>query len=232
MQIKVIDTKMHKIASQCDYVKEQRSPFELVPVAEAKLVLVEDKLGRFIMINDRLVKPILISETEKIGKGDWARHTNKDIGEVVLVNQDDGTYEMKLPDGEINGGLSIVNGKKILALSEHFSPKHLQAIVDSKMKDGDKVLVECIDNTYIHQGSGKYHDDEPVRMKKYLDLPEQYIKLSSSNHITLYKIEEKMYSEEQVKATLKKFATYIDKDKVQSPSIYRQISDQWFELNK
>lgn len=31
---------------------------------------------------------------------------------------------------------------KILALPEHFSPRHLQAIVDGKLKDGDKVLLE------------------------------------------------------------------------------------------
>src|SRR3972149_2891570 len=64
---------------------------------------------------------------------------------------------------------------KILALPEHFSPKHLQAIVDGKM------LVEC------------------DKMWNEIDGEYKVIKLNQSNHITLHKIEEKMYTREELK---------------------------------
>lgn len=77
--------------------------------------------------------PIIISETEEIEVGDWvynkvSKHSSTDshIYQITKRKQ-----------------LHNSNQSKILALPEHFSDKHLQAIVDGKMKDEDKVLVKC-----------------------------------------------------------------------------------------
>jgi hypothetical protein len=53
-----------------------------------------------------------------------------------------------------------------------------QSTINNGMIDSNKTIeFEVIDNTYIHEGSGKYWEDEPVKMKKYLDLPDYYAEI-------------------------------------------------------
>lgn len=175
MNIKVKDIKQHytQYATGCD------DKFE-VPVVEGKLVLItntnaDGSVKRPYNINHNI--PIIISETEKIEVGDTVNHGL--INELIYIVDKD------------NLEASIYNkSKKILVLPEQFSPEQLQMIVDGKIKDGDKVLIECVDNTYIHEGSGKYWEDEPAEMKRILGLPDKYIKLNSQGHITLYEVED------------------------------------------
>jgi len=68
-------------------------------------------------------KPLIISETEDIGVGDYITDKYR-----IFQWLDD---------------CSLLGRHKILALPEHFSPKHLQAIIDSKLKDGDSVFIKC-----------------------------------------------------------------------------------------
>ncbi len=228
MQIKVKDTRMHKInyiANELDDKHHIGTKVNIkeVPVAEAKLVLVECKPEEAklfgVMIGNsngfkgglfdysktgllkgitKYWKPILISETEKIIKGDQA-YWNKTSPIIFEAEY----------DWDINPIF------KILALPEHFSPKHLQAIVDDKLKDGDKVLVECDAlNTTITSiaQSGYTHS----------------VKLNSSNHITLHKVEEKMYTREEVRELCYQLAMRITSDTVVET---RKKFIAWFEQN-
>jgi len=98
---------------------------------EGKLVLITEGMSPYdraansdeIVIEDMYYKPIIISETEK----------EKDGHALVY----DAVSEQILREPYIDSDCY-----KILALPEHFTNKQLQAIVDGKLKDGDKVIVE------------------------------------------------------------------------------------------
>lgn len=198
-----------------------------VPVAEAKLVLVEckpeealfyivhdfqdKKFDRILLYHEQVkglgkyYKPILISETEKIAK-DWKGWAYKEDveGKVFKHFYTTNTW--------------YNDAKIVLALPEHFSPKLLQDIVDGKLKEGDKCWVEC-----VHKGD---YDEYLGHGDKKSE-----VKLNPSGHITLHKLEEKKYNREEVLSILKRFALYVDADKVESPSIYRHIVGEWFNTN-
>lgn len=87
---------------------------------------------------------------------------------------------------------------KVLALPENFSPKHLQAIVDDKFKDGDEVYVEC-QKGYITPGG-------------MLDRNSIIIKPDSQNHIILHKVEQKTYTREKVEYLLQQYRIFGPKD--------------------
>lgn len=128
--------------------------------------------------------PIIISETEKIEVGDW-----------VYYQDDNVIFKCEHPN------LIGVGEYKVLSLPEHFSPKHLQAIVDGKMKNGDKVLVECED-TYT-EWTDAYSLEGTKMRKRPTKYPIKTIKLNSSGHVTLHKAEEKMYTKEEVRKLTK-----------------------------
>jgi translation initiation factor IF-1 len=214
-QIKVEHTKQHSrpVVTESKMRKD-------IPVVEGKLVLVECNstdalfnkyLGDPLVIHDRqyaagrkFYKPIIISETEKIEVGDWYYdERNKLIKQL--------TYQdlMIVPE---------CGYFKILALPEHSSPEQLQTIVDGKLKDGDKVLVECEkqEQTHLFVGFSKPH---PI-----IDV----IKLNSSNHITLHKVEEKMYTKVEVLNILKNW----EKERKTAYS-YADVYglEKWFKQN-
>ena len=82
------------------------------------------------------------------------------------------------------------DAKKIIALPEHFSPKHLQAIVDEKLQDGDEVLVEC---DYI----------DAVRVALLGEHEAEYkITLNQSSHIKLFRVD-KEATWEEIKTLIK-----------------------------
>lgn len=116
----------------------------------------------------KLVKPIIISETEKIESGDWVLGGPGDEAHNEIWQWDGDSY---ISDED----------NKILALPEHFSPQQLQDIVDCKSKEGDKVLVEC-ESKLIEPHKDQYGD---LRKNKF----ESLIKLNSQYHITLHKVE-------------------------------------------
>lgn len=238
MQIKVKETKRHKIIHPYpDGVHD----FEIT-VAEVKLILVECKSeealiylpvwkheeGKLRLFDIKEVhpsaiykayKPILISETEKIEVGDQYIVIRPDyisgINKCDLI-RDNG--EVCYFDGG-NKNHTIYSEKefafKILALLEHFSPEQLQMIVDGKLKDGDKVLVECEENGWI------INKEFPASVKN-----RYFIKLNSSNHITLYPIEEKMYTKEQIIVAYE--AGVIDGC---NPNVNDTNGAKWFEQN-
>lgn len=174
--IKVKETKNHRTGKLNWSADNRELLFEeaIVPVAEAKLILVQtnDTTGYSLLLKDDLYKPILISETEK-------------------PEEIDDYYDPHYPGNLRHGTNNAIEGgykKKVLALPEHFSPKLLQDIVDGKLKDGDKCWVECeeTNDTETIAASGGFSLKVPVNLG-------HQIKLNSSDHITLHKLEEKKY---------------------------------------
>ena len=110
-----------------------------------------------------LLKPIIISETEEIEEGDWVYHSEDDLFQDIYKGITD-----KDALKNWNGNQSVY---KILALPEHFSDKHLQAIVDGKMEEG-KVLVKTTQMV-------KQHDSHNKSFYRVINLNQQ-------NHITLF----------------------------------------------
>lgn len=135
------------------------------------------------MVNcgDYYIKPIIISEIEEIEVGDKLLYDNEIY---TLEDKSTLTPEVTLnlrrnSDSETNFILGRTNFievyradcNKILALPEQFSHKHLQAIIDSKLKDGDECLIKC---GYSNGFNGVYIDEEDEGY---------FIKLNSNNHI-------------------------------------------------
>ena len=206
--IKIIETKIYRG----------------VPVVDAELVLVECEGWQAFFFKDtdgKLIhhdgyggapreyyRPILISRTEKIEVGDWVLWKGK-----ILQAKSEHT------------NVAI----KILALPEHFSPKHLQAIVDGKLKEG-KVLVECGEPCQLDKDyEGGY--DCAYCKRKGMDFgdctsKDNVIKLNSSNHITPHKVEEKMVPESRVIDFLK----WLPKD--HGHKFSNELDAwEWFEQN-
>lgn len=103
-----------------------------------------------------LEKPILISETEEIEIGDtiYNSHTGDILKGWTNDHVNDWWY-------------------KVLALPEYFSDKHLQAIVDGKMEEGE-VLVKC------------EVMEEPVTDGQWRKYTEYKIHLDQQNRVTLF----------------------------------------------
>lgn len=151
------------------------------------------------------VKGIIISETEEIEIGDyfvkWKWEDAKPY--IHLANKSNESMWNTNSRYYDSDEYTSYKAKKILALPEHFSDKHLQAIADGKMRDGDEVLVKCIPDYenppkgyYTHYGSGKYYEDEPVIKKELLSNPDKpipyLIYLNRQNHITLFPVKQSL----------------------------------------
>lgn len=107
------------------------------------------------------IKPIIISETENLEVGDKGLDLD-----TYFIFDFTGTY-------------TTFRARKILAFHENFSPKHLQDIVDGKLKDGDEVFCECYD--YIIEDED--WDDNIGAIPYKIEVKK--IKLNSENNITL-----------------------------------------------
>jgi hypothetical protein len=188
---KVTQTRTHENYNTSQYAKGAGAL-----VAEGKIVLVKND-GDFYDYKIAFPPPIIISETEKIEVGDWVLLLDS-FGKPFLSPQ-----QWK---GE---GVLTKDHKKILVLPEQFSPNDLQAIVDGKMKDGDKVLVEC----------EKVTEDEVY----FQGIKEYQIKLNSQGHVTLHKVEERLYTREEVHQ--------IACDSWYARDIETLDFEEWFEQN-
>ena len=157
-------------------------------VCEGKLIEVE------VFKSDKL-RFIIISETEEIEVGDhfiWIDSLEQGIKKAIPM-------DVYIASNEIPIDLIGETGRKILALPEHFSNKHLQAIVDGKMKDGDKVLIKC----------KEYWEERNVGIppkKHKTHFPDDYqTHLDQQNHITLFPVKQsldkvaKLYVEQEMK---------------------------------
>jgi len=127
---------------------------KLIIIYTSNELMVKISKGNFI----KGIKPIIVSETED--------HPN-----------DLGYYDERLKCIVSSSPTWLPNKfcKVILALPENFSPKHLQAIVDGKLKDGDEVFVEC-ERMYLRASKNKHLDSYEIKLNK-----ENHIKLFPVN---------------------------------------------------
>jgi hypothetical protein len=148
MQSKVSKTRMHEITiNKTDGYPAERTGdtrsilvtdgiFLLIPSVEpTKVILqaVSKELNR--AIGNFFFNPIIISETEQIEVGDpWININDQTLG----IH-----YSATEHDVQMIKQKNATNCKKILALPENFTSKQIQAINDKRLRDGDKLLVEC-----------------------------------------------------------------------------------------
>lgn len=134
------------------------------------------------------IRPIIISETEDIEVGDF----------YIFENVTTGKEEIAECKSKKHLAESRKLAYKILALPEHFSDKHLQAIVDGKMKDGDKVLVK------IYVRELPQYDVNVVHML--------------NNHITLFPAQQSLEeaSERYIKDKIISGATSFDASDIEN----------------
>lgn len=169
-------------------------------VIDGKLVLVKCKstdtfVRCYTIMKIEIFKPIIISETEKIKVGD------------IFYD----TKSKSIHKAELAAGLFHTR-KKILVLPEHFTQEQLQMIVDGKLKDGDKVAVECYKYNEFKGGAGEQSG--------------YYIQFNP--HITLHRVEEKMYTREEVR----NFFIEIKRELIgRYDSDYFHFNNEWFEQN-
>lgn len=175
--IKIEHTKTHTVTiprfdpNDCNILN--------VLVTDGKLVLVwgDCRKEEFYKYNieshdkTQFAKPILISETEKIEDGELCLLSN---GNIVKYEGDQGLKH-------------TLNPKKVLALPEHFSPEQLQMIVDGKLRDGDKVLVECEKNI-IYNKVWWCEDHKPVKYQNFSNVIPTSIYQEGSSTGLQYKV--------------------------------------------
>ena len=111
---------------------------------------------------------IYITSDEEIKEGNW-------IGYPNLKNW--------VPVKYLGGDLIGSEKKIILTTDQDLIKAGVQAIDDEflewfvKNPTCEEVEIETKDNWYIHTGSGKYWEDEPVRMKRLLNLGDYEYKI-------------------------------------------------------
>lgn len=142
--------------------------------------------------NTQAIVPIIISETDEIENSHMMWDS---INNHIVKCTDSGLKENILSD-DTRMAYHRNSTFKILAMPTNFSPKHLQAIVDGKMKNGDEVYVQCKRVGYQHMSA-------------------DFVDLDSNNHVTLHKVEQKMYTKEELIATLHKCHSDIYKQNTQ-----------------
>ncbi len=128
-------------------------------------IILYDKQHNYPSSIFEFIKPIIISETKSI-----------EVGDNIIVNETHNNniiiYGSEIKKAKSRYAASIYV-QKVLALPEQLSPKHLSAIVDGKLKDGDVCFIECeIDYMYAPK------------------VTNNIIKLNKSNHIKLFPVKQ------------------------------------------
>jgi hypothetical protein len=251
--IKIEHTKIHKDYTILHNGKSLIDKHIEVLVTDAELVLVECKevknaiLHNIINKGGKFYKPILISRTEKIEVGDWAYNlmTHR-YGRVLRIFNGNITID----NNQYEDTSSPNNFAKILALPEHFSPQSLQDIVDGKLKEG-KVVLECEtveippnrrkeeqhwEMAGLARQDGDMKDaDKHTKLARMYQQGESYNKIKLNPYITIYPVEKKMYTREEVIKEGNKLADHIQqliRNTFGCDYLYNELkvkSKEWFE---
>ncbi len=146
-------------------------------VCEGKLILIKSKdvNKSNVYVNSIGYTSYIVSETEKILDEDTVLYK----GEIITISKNRGHYLSSYDYTNIDVRADLC--QKILVFPDNFSPKQLQAIVDEKILDEMKVLVEC-SVKWREEWDGNNHDGEPVIISDYT------IKLNQQNHISIFPI--------------------------------------------
>ncbi len=172
-----------------------------VQCVEGILVLNVNPIAfKFLTSNEILddLKPIIVSETEQIKRGDWVYDALTRLTFEALNTYTD-------------------SQKKVLVLSQHFTEKQLQAIADGKMKNGDRVLVECEEK----------HDGSMVVDMNSMDIVVK-------QPLTLHKIEERVYTKvEMIQFSLDTaegiYSHSSFAKKWKGKLSHKELEEKWFE---
>lgn len=120
-----------------------------------------------------VVLPVIFSPLETIEPSDrWINTINPILG-VQLATAEDIKH--------ISGN-DIIHCRKVLAVTENLSTKHLQAIVDGKLRDGDEVFVACCISLPAQDGTDAY---------------EYFVAHNGYSQITLFNSKHKVFSSEE-----------------------------------
>lgn len=160
-------------------------------------------------------KPIVISEIEEICTGDNVLDNVNRIWinmESCFVNAAKNNKEKSY---------------KILALPEQLSPKHLQDILDGRLKDSDEVFIEC--------------DSNIGQLGSIDDTLDSWVKLTD-NYITLFHTSTLQESIEELNKTISKPPKYTEEQVVNLMNAYTNRltakshaeiweTEKWFKEN-
>lgn len=144
---------------------------------------------------------LYIISDDKIEDGDYYIHNNKVIQKQEDYQNSNGRKIISTTDTSLYGNYNEKIGSKIYSENYVF-PQPSQQFIEQYIKTYNKgeviteVLVEYENNLYGHIGSGKYHEDEPVMMKKYLNKEDIYLKVNQDNTINIRPIKDSWSREE------------------------------------
>jgi len=161
------------------------------------IMLPTDEASNLLLTNDKLrITPFkgnchqtmflyFVSDT-KIKEGDWSKHSSGDIGQVTIIFKD-GTYEMRLLNGEFAGGLSIVNGRKIEATTDTLFKSEFE------MESNEKYYIPQISQSFVKdfvQAEGKIQNVKLKTIYKWdEDTTKDYIKGKGQPIVEWYEVE-------------------------------------------
>lgn len=207
MQIIIENTRTISI-QQPEYKTMTGGVIKITPiqVADVELMLVEETLLTVpvVQLDGKILRPFLVSHTEKINLGDWFYRIHSPGAVLTQVSQVHLDVMNRIPDA-----------RKVIALSEHFSSSTLRDIESKKLKAG-KIAVEC-----EKEFTGYKEEEQPW-----------IIKFNNSNHITLHN-EEKLYThtEDQMIDIIAKVANDVRKNGFGACSVSHHYASIWFKEN-
>ncbi len=144
--------------------------------------------GKLIMIDS--VKAIIISPLEQqdsLEKGDKILFTGSDgYREIYEYIKDEGFCMGAYNSYRVRCTIAYSKTAKILATSENLSPKHIQAMLNGKLSNGDEVYIEC-DNELLNKKGGCTAYELSKEWDKGV-APDSFIKLTN-NHIKLFPVD-------------------------------------------
>lgn len=190
---------------------------------EEKLYLNKVPPSQHLRATDNLcvVLPVITSEDEP-KPGDLVFH--KLDGKVISVEDD------------MDGDIRRFGYKKVLATLENLTPKHLQAIVDNKIKDGDKLYVEC-----YHRGKNSEGNDADLTGGLLVHKDDYYCTRLKEGKLTIFRYDS-WYSEDEFKSELKRLNYSEEVQKELSPIFLEHCkrayergkfdSNEWFKANE
>lgn len=115
-------------------------------------------------------------------------------------------------------------------------PQIPQSFIDHYIQQYNKgniiteVMVEYVDNWYIYIPSGKYHDDEPVKMKGNLGEGDYYLKVNPNNTINIKSLKDSWTREELVQI-LSEFGKDVVNKESHLPHMFELYAIDWIEQN-
>lgn len=138
------------------------------------------------------LKPIFISETEKVEAGDKALKngilTNVISDEEYSNEYPIGTGKFRSSSWCTVSAANQYNYKKVVALPENFSLEHLLMIVNKTLKNYGNSLIECYRRGMNSEGNDVDLTDGVIVNKDDYYTP----KLNSLNHVTIFPIDGKL----------------------------------------